>query len=250
MEVTTISLADRPDLADRVFAIPYAEADGRFMAGNLAAALMRRTRLAARWPQYVVAVLDGDGTPVARGVSVPFAATAPGRTRYPSGGWDQVAVWAAEDALDGRVGETLCALEVAVHPEVRGRNLAGRTLIALRDNASRLGFGDLIVPVRPPAKALEPEVPIAEYVARLRADGLPADPWLRVHVRLGGEVVGIASHSGTVCAPLADWRAWTGLPFDVEGPVCVGGGLVPVFVSTALDLGIYVEPNIWVRHRF
>jgi hypothetical protein len=29
----------------------------------------------------------------------------------------------------------------------------------------------------------------------------------------------------------------------------VEGALVPVLVDVARDLGVYVEPNVWMRHR-
>lgn len=83
---------------------------------------------------------------------------------------------------------------------------------------------------------------------RSRSDGLPLDRWLRVHVRAGGQIVGIASCSATVQAPLSQWRRWTGLPFDQDGAVVIPGGLVPVLVSITHDIGVYVEPNVWVRH--
>jgi hypothetical protein len=38
------------------------------------------------------------------------------------------------------------------------------------------------------------------------------------------------------------------LPFDQDGTVVIPGGLVPVLVSITQDIGVYVEPNVWVRH--
>lgn len=52
----------------------------------------------------------------------------------------------------------------------------------------------------------------------------------------------------TVHGSLGQWRRWTGQPFDRDGLVAVPGGLAPVLVSQARGLGVYVEPNVWVRH--
>jgi hypothetical protein len=52
----------------------------------------------------------------------------------------------------------------------------------------------------------------------------------------------------TVAAPLAEWRSWTGLPFDKTGPASVPGALSPIHVSLEQDHAVYVEPNLWVRH--
>jgi GNAT superfamily N-acetyltransferase len=98
----------------------------------MAALLTRRRRLSQQWAEYIVAVLDEHGTPLARGVSVPFAADPDERELYPAGGWDQIAIWAAEDALDGAAVDTVCALEVAVHPDHRQRGLSGITVDVVR----------------------------------------------------------------------------------------------------------------------
>lgn len=241
-----VSLAQRPELADAAFSIPYGPTAGTFMQGSAVPLLVRRRRLVQRWPDHVLVLLDDD-EPVARGVSVPFCAAGDGREPFPDGGWDQIAIWAAEDALDGKEPDTACALEIAVHPESFGRGLSAVVLVAMRKNAAS-AFDSLVAPVRPPDKAADPTSAMSEYASRVRADGLPADRWLRVHVRAGGQIVGIASCSATVQAPLAQWRRWTGLPFDRDGAVVIPGGLVPVLVSTTHDIGVYVEPNVWVRH--
>jgi hypothetical protein len=90
---------------------------------------------------------------------------------------------------------------------------------------------------------------MVDYVARTRDDGLPADPWLRSHVRLGGEIVKVCPASMTIPGSLAQWRSWTGLPLDSSGAIEVPGALVPVHVSIEHDHAVYVEPNVWVRHR-
>ena len=242
MEIVT--LAQRPDLADAVYAIPYPPSSPRFMEGSLTSLLVRGRRVARRWPHLVVALLDG-GSPVARGIMVPFR----GRSPFPARGWDEVAVWAAEDALDGVAPDTACALEIAVHPSRQGRGLSSAVLAAMRDAVAVAGLSSLVIPVRPPDKALVPGVSMVEYASAVRSDGLPVDRWLRTHVRAGGVVAGVASCSATVQAPLADWRGWTGLPFDRSGAVVVPGALAPVFVSTVDDFAVYVEANVWVSHR-
>jgi GNAT superfamily N-acetyltransferase len=243
-----VTLAQHPELAGQAFDIPYAAGSPVFMQGDLAALLVNSARLASRWPEYTIAVLDTGGAPVARGVSVPFAGGRDGRDSYPAAGWDQIAVWVAEDAMDEVTPDTVCALEIAVHPDHQRRGLSATTLAALRDNARRLGFTRLVAPVRPPAKADEPALAMTDYMRRTRADGLPDDPWLRVHVRHGGQLVTVAPCSGAVQAPLQQWRAWTGLAFDHDGEVIVPGALAPVLVSTRHDIGAYVEPNVWVLH--
>jgi len=87
-----------------------------------------------------------------------------------------------------------------------------------------------------------------EYVARMDANGLAADPWLRVHIRAGGRIEKVAPTSMVVVGTIADWRGWTGMEFAASGPTVVPGALVPVHVSLEQDHAVYVEPNVWVRH--
>ncbi|MEU8633325.1 hypothetical protein AB0C38_14230 [Amycolatopsis sp. NPDC048633] len=239
-----VTLAERPDLASAAYAIPYPADSPKFMAGSLTSLLVRGRRVVRRWPHLVVALLE-DELPVARGVMVPFL----GRGFLPARGWDEIAVWAAEDALDDVAPDTACALEIAVHPECQGRGYSRVVLEGMRSAVAAAGLGALVIPVRPPDKASVPATPMRDYVAETRADGLPADRWLRTHVRAGGRIEAVAPCSATVQASVDDWRGWTGLPFDRDGVVAVPGALAPVFVSASQDFAVYVEPNVWVSHR-
>ena len=72
---------------------------------------------------------------------------------------------------------------------------------------------------------------------------------LRVHVRAGGTIVGVVARAMAIAGSLAQWREWTGLPFDATGPVTVPEALVPVLCDVEQDYAVYVEPGIWVHHR-
>jgi hypothetical protein len=106
----------------------------------------------------------------------------------------------------------------------------------------------LLAPIRPTRKHLEPDTPIEEYVRRTRPDGTAYDPWLRSHLRLGGRLARICHAAMTIAGSLAEWRAWTGLPFDTSGTAQVEGALNPVHVSVPNDYAVYVEPNVWIVH--
>jgi hypothetical protein len=49
-------------------------------------------------------------------------------------------------------------------------------------------------------------------------------------------------------APVADWEEWTGMSFPESGPYIIPGGLQPVQIDRAADVGLYYDPNIWVVH--
>ncbi|MEU0110717.1 MULTISPECIES: N-acetyltransferase [unclassified Streptomyces] len=245
MQTKISSLADRPDMLERV--VGMADTWPEFVIQDLVGAA-HYPRIAAELPQYVLFAEDERGEVVASAYSVPFALGAEGRGTLPGNGWDTVLVWAFSDLRRGVRPDTVSAISVSIAPHAQGRGLSAVMLSAMRDNARALGFKEVVAPVRPNAKHLEPHTPIEEYARRVRPDGLPQDPWLRVHARAGATIDSVAPASMTVAAPLADWRRWTGLPFDTEGDIVVPGALVPVRCEPARGYAVYVEPNVWMRH--
>ena len=122
-------------------------------------------------------------------------------------------------------------------------------LDAMRTATSRAGLAELVAPVRPSAKHQVPGLSMSDYLKRNRPDGLPEDPWLRVHMCVGARVDRIAPVSMVIAGALAEWRAWTGLSFDIGGSMKVPGALALVEVDVSNDHAVYVEPNVWVRHQ-
>jgi GNAT superfamily N-acetyltransferase len=240
--VEIVTLAQRPELLDAIYAMP--KSWPTFMYKDPVARLM--SRLPTAFPQLQFAALDGDE--VAGIVIAASFAWDGDLASLPDRGWDAILEQVFRDYDDGRTPTAATLLEAAVHPARQGSGLSAQLLAGVRDRCAPFGFGSLFGPVRPSHKSLEPTVPIADYVARRRPDGLLADPWLRVHERLGAHVVKIAPTSMTISGTLAQWRDWTGLPFDVSGDVVVPGALVPVHASVEHDHAVYVEPNVWMQH--
>ncbi|MFD6879534.1 MULTISPECIES: N-acetyltransferase [unclassified Streptomyces] len=204
--------------------------------------------IVTEFPEFVWVATEGDEV-VARAYGVPFALHAAGRDGVlPAQGWDRVLMWAFSDHRRGVRPDTLSAIEVSVATGRQGEGLSGRMLAAMHEAARTAGFAELVAPVRPNGKPAEPDAPMAEYAYRTREDGLPYDPWLRVHVRAGGVIDSVAPLSMTINGTLDEWRGWTGLPFDEPGPVRVPGALAPVHCEPERGHAVYVEPNVWVRH--
>ncbi|MFC7527137.1 N-acetyltransferase [Actinoplanes sp. GCM10030250] len=202
------------------------------------------------WPDFTLLAVDrATGRAVAKAHSVPLAFAGDIAEGLPEGGWDWAIRTAAHDRLTGTAPTMVSALEIMIRPDLRGTGLSGRMLAAMRENAATLGFTDLVAPVRPSGKHSQITKPIDVYAYATRDDGLPEDPWLRVHVRAGGRIVNVAHYSMTVPGTLEQWRGWTGLPFDVSGPVEVPGALSPVRCEVDQGYAVYVEPNVWIHHR-
>jgi len=237
-----VVLADEPSLEEAMWAMPSSWPEfmlhdpignGYYAALDLFA-------------EHVLVCFDETGDVVAKAFSVPFHLDG---GDLPADGWDGVVRRGLAGRLPGgREPNAVSAVEIAVRPDMQGHGLSSQVLAALRDNARRLGYAELVAPVRPSGKT-DPHQPMTEHAAAVRADGLPADPWLRVHVRAGGRIDQVASRSMVIPGTLEEWRAWTGLAFDRTCPVEVPGALTPVYCDVENGTAVYVEPNVWVRHR-
>ncbi|HEY3872919.1 MAG TPA: hypothetical protein VGM10_31470 [Actinocrinis sp.] len=244
-ELTITTLAERPELIERVYDIE--DTWPAFMGADAVANALFH-RVAGDFPQYCVMATEADGTPVARGRSIPFRFGDPRRGQLPEDGWDRVMTWAYNDLRSGAQVDMASALEILIAPKYLGTGLSYRVLAALRTAVAAQGITTMVAPVRPNEKHLSPHLPMSEYIKLNRPDGLPHDAWLRVHVRAGAVIEKVAPASMVMVGSLSQWRAWTGLPFDTDGDIVVPDALVPVKCSTAHDYAVYVEPNVWVRH--
>jgi hypothetical protein len=90
---------------------------------------------------------------------------------------------------------------------------------------------------------------MGNYLTWQDDDGLPFDPWLRVHVRAGARIVKACSQSMVISRSVADWQEWTGLVFPESGRYIVPQALVPVEINREENRGIYIEPNVWIEHQ-
>lgn len=241
VSVTIHRLDQRPDLVDRLYDLDddWPEFMNRDPVAN---ALL--WRVAHEFPHLCVVATGDDGSVVARGRAMALV----DRGHLPDGGLDRAVIWAFNDRHRGQEPNLACAVEIAIDNGHRGQGLSHRMLAALRDAARAAGLPALVAPVRPNQKDRDPTASMADYVGRTRDDGLPVDAWLRVHVRAGAHIVAVAPASMVMVGSLAEWREWTGLPFDRTGEVVVPGALVPVHCRVEHDHAVYVEPNVWVRH--
>lgn len=246
-----VPLRARPDLLAQVFSGAIQGAWPEFMQHDPTAQLYFGKPHLDGYLDTAFAAVDPTRPDVAlgRAFAVPFALDGvPNRGELPDSGWDGVIRWAHADRALGRPADALSALDITLLPSYRGRGASRLVLDALRHRTRALGFRHMVAPVRPTAKHLEPFTPMEEYARRTGEDGLPADPWLRVHVRAGGRIEKVAPTSMVVPGTIANWRRWTGMEFAASGPVAVPGALVPVHVSLEQDHAVYAEPNVWVRH--
>jgi GNAT superfamily N-acetyltransferase len=140
----------------------------------------------------------------------------------------------------------LSALAAEVDDAYQGSGLSKLMILTMAALARAHGLRSLVAPVRPNWKDRYPLIPIDRYAAWTRPDGLPFDPWMRVHARLGARILRPAPHSLHIAAPVENWQAWTGMAFPEDGQYVFPHGLAPLAVSGGE--GDYWEPNVWMSH--
>lgn len=240
--VTT--LARRPDLEPAVRSMS-ADVLPEFMHHD-ADANRYWGRLFTDFADFQIAIVDDEDHLVAAGNSVPLFWN--GSAEGLPGGVGASVERGVADLENGRAPNVTSALLAMVVPGEQGHGLSGVVLQAMKSVAAARGFSALIAPVRPTLKHRYPLTPMNRYWRWTRPDGLPFDPWLRVHKRLGAEFLKVAPKSMTVTGAISEWQEWTSMSFPESGPYVVPGAFQPIVMDLERDLGVYEEPNVWVRH--
>ena len=203
-------------------------------------------RLFTTWADWQLLIVDELGPTIAVTHAVPLVWSG-GADDLPSSIAD-VLGRAQADHDAGRAPNALCALAAMVDARFRGKGMSAVAVRAMLDLARAHGLRALIAPVRPANKSAYPLAPIDRYARWTNEDGLPLDPWIRVHVRLGGEILSMASRALVIVGTVADWERWTDMRFPDSGSYVVPGALQPVVIDRQADEGRYEDPNVWMRH--
>ena len=245
MELQVVTYVERPDLDDR-WADTIGPAWPEFQ--------LHDSTVNELWhhlweiaPQHQFFVIDRESDAVVCvGNSIPFrwdgdAASLPD-------GIDGVLPLAVEQHGAGVAPNTLCALQAIVVSAYQGQGLARVPVQAMADAARRAGFADLVAPVRPSWKHRFPLIPMDRYATWSRPDGLPFDPWFRVHARAGASFLQVCENSMRITGTVSEWEQWTGIEFPESGEYVFPEGLAPLHVDRPSNLGSYWEPNVWMVH--
>ncbi|MDQ6693208.1 MAG: GNAT family N-acetyltransferase [Chloroflexota bacterium] len=245
MANTIYTLSERPDLQQQISNI-HSVAWPRFMLES-AVANSTSQYCFNLWPQFQLALCDGNGQVLAAGNLVPLVWD--GTLNDLPAGWDAASERGMQDHDAGRVANALSAYSVVVHPEQQRQGHSSTVLKAMVDLAHDHAFHGVMACVRPTLKAQYPLTPIKRYSAWKAADGSPFDPWMRVHSRLGAEQLFVSPRSMEITGTVADWAEWANMPFPESGEYVVPGALATIQISREEDIGRYYEPNVWMLHR-
>ena len=164
----------------------------------------------------------------------------------PDRGWEYV----VEHATSGEEEPTLVsAIQVLVDRTKHGGGLSAIMLGEMRRLAQLAGFADLVAPVRPTLKSRYPLTPSDVYASWTTPEGLPFDPWLRVHARAGAEIVKVCPESMIIPGSVAEWEGWTECGFRRVARTSSPARSNRLTSTSEADRGVYVDPNVWMHHR-
>ncbi|HLZ60010.1 MAG TPA: hypothetical protein VKR06_23935 [Ktedonosporobacter sp.] len=244
MQYSVVTLAQQPELEAEVPRL-HSESWPEFILHD-PIAMRYWGSLFSTFADFQYILCDEGGVALAAGHTIPLAwdGTIPG---LPSG-WDAALEQGFHDAERGHPPTALCGLSIVIAPGIQGQGLSELMARAMKDIAALHELGDLLIPLRPSLKSRYPLVSMEEYLQWQRKDGAPFDPWLRIHMRLGAEIVCIAPLSMVITETVSTWENWTDMRFPISGAYPVPGALNPVMIDRERDLGRYEEPNVWIRY--
>ena len=206
------------------------------------------TRCYRDLPQYQFILYDKTaGQAAAIGNSIPLSWDGKSQD-LPEEGWDWAMTQGINDLTNGTKTNTLSALQVVVFNNYRGQGISTLAVDYMRKIARDQGFNRLIAPVRPSQSEVLDKMTFEEYVNLKNKKGLPADPWLRVHCRLGGEIIKICHNSMKINGTVAQWEEWVKRDFPESGNYKIQHALNEIYIDLEKDRGTYIEPNVWVVH--
>ena len=239
--IEVFTAEERPDLWERANSLfqglwPEYNLHGNHTGGYFGALFPRYARL------QLLLYDKSTERMVARGRTIPFCWD--GSLEDLPRGIDALGLRAVNDP---RPPTALSALAAEVVADHQGRGLSRLVVQAMATASHRAGLPSLVAPVRPSWKDRYPLTPIERYATWKRPDGLPFDPWLRVHARLGATILRTEPRSLQIEAPVADWELWTGMAFPKDGTYVFPSGLAPLRVHAGT--GAYWEPNVWTLHK-
>ena len=242
MDYKILNAADHSDLCGLQTAVGWSE----FILHD-AVSLVYWEKLFTHFPTFQLVVLD-DGEVVGTLNAIPLCVDAE-RMELDDRGWD----WALEkgfaDWQSGLEPTVLCGLQIGIGARYRGKGVSKMLIGLMKQLAVQHGLAALVLPIRPNMKHRYPLIKMEDYVGWTNDDGLPFDPWIRTHVKLGAQIKNVCRRAMHIAGSISEWESWTGMTFKTSGAYTVDSALVPINVSVEANKAEYVEPNIWMVHH-
>jgi len=170
-------------------------------------------------------------------------------SELPDTGLDWAMEKASNDFQPRLKPDLLIGVQILINPKFQSHGISYEMLRIMKDIAKSNGIDNLALPVRPTLKSDYPLIPVEKYINWQNKNNLPFDPWIRVHIKAGGKIIGICNKSMIISGTVSEWEKWTGSVFPDSGDYIVNNALIPINVDKNNDTGTYIEPNVWIIHE-
>ncbi len=198
------------------------------------------------FPEFQFLMMSDEGQAVACGNAVAFRWD--GSEEDLPLGWDDVIERSVKEHQAGIKANAVSAIAIVVNPQFRGSKISEIMVREMKKLVRKSRFTQMVAPVRPSLKHKYPLTPMESYV-EWTIDGVcPFDPWLRIHWKSNAHIVKVANASMVIKGTVADWEAWTEMRFPESGKYVIPAALTPIEISIDNNLGVYIEPNVWMKH--
>jgi len=163
----------------------------------------------------------------------------------PVRGWTEI----VEKGISGENigGEWVAALGTSVLPEYQQFGLSKKLLEEMVRKVKNLGYKGLVAPVRPIYRWRMLDVSLDQYVNARTSSGEHFDPWIRIHERIGGKIIGVCPGSAVFTAPVLDWSDWSQMKLPKGGQIIVPNAIN--YLEIENGIGTLREDSVWVLHQ-
>jgi len=147
-------------------------------------------------------------------------------------------------------------VQIVIPEAYQGKGISPIAAEELKNMCLKMGIKRLIIPIRPTLKSKYPLNDIDNYIKWKTKDGLPFDPWLRVHVRKNAEIINACKKAVEIRGTVKEWETWTNMKFPESGKYVVEGkqsaieaflNLVPILMISQLFVGVGKSQSITTR---
>lgn len=170
----------------------------------------------------------------------------------PSGWQGAVRQSYLDNIVNGATCNSLVGLFINVEPPFREGGLAADVVGTMKTIRREQRLAHFIIPLRLPQHYTRENaaLPIAQFSAMRRTDGLPLDHWLRLHVRLGAQIAATSETSHQHAMSTRDFFGQFGARFETSGYHLVekNGEWFRAYLDVERDFALVNQGCVWVQY--
>jgi len=142
----------------------------------------------------------------------------------------------------------LCGI-MGIIPEKHQRKGVSKKLYqVMLQLTERYNFKYVLSPVRPTLKQRYPNFTTEEYLSWKTADGRAFDPWIRSNESMAPKFLSIAHNSINISADIDQWQRWCDMEFPASGEYVIPDGHKLLKVDRENDVAFYGEDHVWYSY--